>query len=72
MQRHRIVGRRFLVWTVMFGLVSPLMMTGCESHSESPVAQASAGQAAAKSSMDYMRKHVAEKKPASKGKAKGH
>ncbi len=71
MQRYRIVGRGSLVSSVIVGLMSPLTMTGCESRSESPVAQASAGQAGAKSSMDYMRKHVAEKK-SSKGKAKGH
>ncbi len=71
MQRLPIAAQRALILTVIFGLVSPLLMTGCESRSENPVDKASAGQAAAKSSMDYMRKHVSEKKANSKTKARG-
>jgi hypothetical protein len=54
-------------------LIVPLVLAGCNSsRTENPVSQASAGQAAAKSSMDFMRKHVAEKKPASKTKRPTH
>ena len=72
MQRLRIAAQRSLTSVVILGLVSPLTMTGCETHTEDPVAKASAGQAAAKSSMDFMRKNVASETKPGKTKTKGH
>ncbi len=57
MQRFRRVRLRSLVLILTFGSVWSLTLTGCNSGSvSSPVEQAKAGQEAAKSSMEYMRK----------------
>jgi hypothetical protein len=69
MQRFRKVrlGALALIPTFVFG--SSLALTGCNSSSvSSPVEQAKAGQEGAKSSMDYMRKHLSESKGATKTK----
>jgi hypothetical protein len=69
MQRFRKVRLGSLVLILTFGSVWSLTLTGCNSGSaSSPVEQAKAGQEAAKSSMDYMRKHIAESKGATKTK----
>jgi hypothetical protein len=70
MQRFRKVRLGSLVLILTFGSVWSLTLTGCNNSgsASSPVEQAKAGQEAAKSSMDYMRKHIAESKGATKTK----
>jgi len=59
-----------LILTV--GFASTLALNGCDSGGGgNPIEQAKTGQEAAKSSMEYMRKHHAESKSASKAQPKG-
>ncbi len=69
MRPFRIVrpGCLVLILSLVFGSSSAL--TGCGSGSvSSPVEQAKAGQEGAKSSMDYMRKHINDSKGTIKSK----
>ncbi len=69
MQRFRKVRRGSLVSILIFGFGSASALSGCDSGGASgPVDQAKAGQEVAKSSMDYMRKHISESKGATKTK----
>ncbi len=71
MRRFLKVRLGSLVLIPIFMSGSSLALTGCNSGSVgSPVDQAKAGQEVAKSSMDYMRKHVGEAKGAARTKAK--
>lgn len=73
MQRLRTARRRCLVSMLTIGLASLPGLTGCGSGdgSSSSGEQATKGHEAAKSSMEYMRKHIAETKTASKAHRKG-
>ena len=63
---------RYVVLIVTIGMVSSPGLTGCGSGGTGdPVAQAQAGNEAAKSSMEYMRnRHKAQPKAASKAHTK--
>jgi hypothetical protein len=67
MQRIRTARLHTALVTLIIGLGPSLALTGCDSGSDAnPNAQAKVGQEAAKSSMEYMRKHHAELKGAAK------
>jgi hypothetical protein len=71
MQRLRIARLRFGVSIMTIGFALSLALTGCDSGGGgNPTEQAKTGQAAAQSSMDYMRKHLAESKGAPKTQSK--
>ena len=67
MHRSRTTRLRAVVLTLTIGFAPSLALTGCDSGSDAnPTDQAKVGQEAAKSSMEYMRKHHEELKGASK------
>jgi hypothetical protein len=72
MPRFPIPGQRSLIGPVILGFIGSVALSGCDSRSASPIDQATVSQAAAKSSMDFTRKQLADKKIGSKSKAKGH
>jgi hypothetical protein len=72
MPRLRIARLRSAVLIVTVGFAPSMALTGCGSGgggNPAPVASAEAGQAAAKSSMEYMKQRHADSKGASKTKS---
>ncbi len=71
MRRPWIAHLRSVVLIITIGLTSSLALSGCDSGGGGPTEQAQTGHEAAKSSMEYMRKHIAESRGAPKTKSKG-
>ena len=71
MRRPWIAHLRSVVLIITTGLTSSLALSGCDSGGAGPTEKAQTGHEAAKSSMDYMRKHIAESRGAPKTKSKG-
>ncbi len=66
MHRPPLVPLRCLVLTLTVGFASSLALTGCDSGGSTPDRTSTKGQEAAKSTMEYMKKQLAESKAASK------
>jgi hypothetical protein len=71
MRRQRIARLRSLVLILTIGFAPPLTLTGCDSGGGGTTAeQAKAGHEAAKSSMEYTKKRLAESRAANKTQSK--